>query len=47
VAKLGICTKVQGKTNTSCGKKYSLEISHSAAVQKVRNSPVILERREE
>ena len=41
-AKLEICTKVHGKINTSCGKKYSLENSHSPAVQKIKTNPVTL-----
>jgi hypothetical protein len=41
-AKLGICTKVHGEINTSCDKKYNLENPHSAAVQKIKNSPVIV-----
>ena len=28
--------------NKICGEKYSLENSHSTAVQKIKNSPVIL-----
>ena len=32
--------------NTSCGENYSLENLHSTAVQKIKNSPVILEPRE-
>jgi hypothetical protein len=31
---------------TICGKKYSLESSHSTVVQKIENSPVTLEPRE-
>ena len=46
-AKLGICTKVHGETNTSGGKKYSLKNLHSTAVQKIKNSPIMLEPREE
>ena len=38
-AKLGICTKVLGEINTSCGKKYSLENSHSTAVQNIEKHP--------
>jgi hypothetical protein len=41
-AKIGICTKVHDKINTSRGKKYRLENSHSTAVQKIKNSHVIL-----
>ena len=32
--------------NSSCGKKYSLENSHSTAVEKIKNRPVTLEPRE-
>jgi hypothetical protein len=45
LAKPGICTKVLGEINTSCGEKYSLENSHSTAIKKIENSPAILETR--
>ena len=45
-AKIGVYTKVLGKINTSCDKKYSLENPHSTRVQKIKNSPVTLEPRE-
>ena len=38
--RLGICTKVLSKINTSGGKKYSLENSYSPAVQITKNRPV-------